>query len=192
MVSRKVKSAKKLEVGLNAWRMKHGAKTLDLSEIFRTNRQLFLDLANSSISGRDTRNPDIVRLAQLARRTLRLTPKPSEKHQIHKPGVAIENYFKEARLSISKGKMPEGKTWVFHGIPVASNALLRQSPELRPDYKAIVRSLKQSPATRAELRKKTGVHPNRISSILERLSSKRMIKNKRVKAESRVFFEPHR
>ena len=190
MTTRKPKTAKSLEAALKVWQTEQPGKEPDLSEIFRTNRQLFLDFANSRMSVHESREkPKIAQLAKLARRTLYFTPK--EKRTVVQ-NQFFERNVRKAKSSIGKGAMPSGKVWVFHGIPVTVKALIHHSPELGPDYKVVVRSLKQNPATKMELKQKTGISYEKLEPILKRLGAKQMIKNRSVKAKSRLFFEPHR
>jgi hypothetical protein len=185
------RSVKRLDAALDRWKLANSANEIDLLKIFRTDRKLFLDLAKTKVRKRDTKlYPRIASLSELARRTVSLSPKPGRNLQSEDRSVKI--FIKDFAADTKKGNMPTGKTWLFHGIPMKEKTFLRHTPELGKDYNVVVHSLKTFPATRAELKKRTGIPESRLKPILKRLTAKRMVKKMRSKTKTRVFFAPHR
>ncbi len=192
MTSRKAKSVKELKSAIDEWRIKHPQMDLELAAIFKTDRRLFLELARAEMSRAERREyPDLSNLVELAGATLRFTRKPVRKayfvgkNKLERP---LRAYFEEANASLKRGKMPTGKTWLFHGIPFQQKIIERYKPELRKEYRVVLDCLKTGPTTRAELKEKTGIASSDLESILRRLKKARMIKTKKHKRRARSLF----
>lgn len=184
---------------LRDWEVRTHKQQSDLVALFQSDRSLFAKLAAAKITAQEAKKHlDLTALAKLARSSVQMAEgKGLETKQIARKKASLKAKGPKGRntnkLEIHPLRSPEEEKIVrFSGTPISKNRLFVEMPEVTSSYERVLAELRKRPATASQLSKSAGISKKQTAAILERLRTKKLIKERKHNQKRSFYFAPHR